>query len=82
MDENDFLNRHIKWLDKEVDNNREPYTTCNVSFVDFGVSRLYIDKNTKKHVPNVQVSSFVGNAIFASPNALMGLTLSRRDDLV
>ena len=78
------MNRNIKWLDEnnDLESSHEIFTTCNISLIDFGVSRLYLDRKSGKHVPNKTVNTFVGNIIFASPNALRGQTLSRRDDII
>lgn len=52
-----------------------------VTLIDFGLSTMYLDQEGK-HVPKEGSNGFQGNMIFASRNAFIGKTLSRRDDLI
>lgn len=52
-----------------------------VHLIDFGIAERYEDEETGDHVPMVNHGSFSGTVLFASVNALSGLTTSRRDDL-
>jgi len=53
-----------------------------IAIIDFGLSRLFMDKKTKKPLlPRVN-PGFRGTAVFASPNAHMHMDLGRRDDLI
>ena len=49
--------------------------------LDFGLSRKYRSKTTKKHIEFTKDNPLVGNARYSSINALEGGTISRRDDL-
>jgi serine/threonine protein kinase len=52
-----------------------------VTLIDFGLCTMYLDQEGK-HVPKKGCDGFQGNMIFASRNAFIGKTLSRRDDLI
>jgi hypothetical protein len=52
-----------------------------VTLIDYGLSSIYIDSE-KKHLPQEKSQKFKGNINFASRNAFLGKTLSRRDDLI
>jgi serine/threonine protein kinase len=53
-----------------------------IALIDFGLSRIYVDRRTRKHLPARTHPGFRGTAIFASPNAHAHQDLSRRDDLI
>ena len=53
-----------------------------VAIIDFGLSRVFVDKETKKQLPPRSNPGFRGTAIFASPNAHLHMELSPRDDLI
>jgi len=55
---------------------------CPLSIIDFGLSHVYIDPNTGKHVSQRNRVGFRGTKIYASINAHQGFDLSRRDDLI
>lgn len=50
--------------------------------IDFGLSRMYIDPMTAKHLPNRDKVGFRGTRAYASINAHKLRDLSRRDDLI
>lgn len=50
--------------------------------VDFGLSRSFIDRQTKHHIPQRTESTFKGNFVFCSNNLLNGIQASRRDDII
>lgn len=52
-----------------------------VYVIDFGLSKEYIDKKTKRHYDYNESSKFVGTPRYASINTHMGIRQSRRDDL-
>jgi casein kinase 1 len=74
--------RQIRAIQSNVNANEQKWVTCDLFMIDFGVSRKYYDEATKKHLPNKEVHSFVGNIIFASHHAFKCQTLSRRDDII
>ena len=50
--------------------------------IDFGLSRIYIDKDTHQIIPPRQKPGFRGTAAYASVNAHRCMELSRRDDII
>jgi serine/threonine protein kinase len=50
--------------------------------LDLGLSQLYIDKHTKKHLPYCEYKSLVGTPRYASTHTHKGLRYGRRDDLM
>ena len=50
--------------------------------IDFGLSKKYLDKDNRKHIPLSTNKGFVGTARYASPNAHKGFEQGRRDDLI
>lgn len=53
-----------------------------IAIIDFGLSRSYIDRTTKKHLPPRTHPGFRGTTVYASPYAHMHQEMSRRDDLI
>jgi hypothetical protein len=49
--------------------------------IDFGYSKKILDE-AGKHITRESNQTFVGNYAFASHNAFLGKSLSRRDDLI
>jgi serine/threonine protein kinase len=59
---------------------RSPLSS-NIMLIDFGLARAW--KNfCGAHIEQEKGVAFSGNMMFASPNALNGFSLSRRDDLI
>ena len=50
--------------------------------IDFGLSRVYVDSHTGKHLPRRTRVGFRGTKVYASRHAHLGEDLSRRDDLI
>ena len=50
--------------------------------VDFGLCKKYRSSKTGKHILPKLLKNFYGNIIFASPNAIKGKEMSRRDDII
>ena len=48
---------------------------------DFGLSKIFLDDNTKQHIKPNTGKTMLGQSIFASVNSHDGLEVSRRDDL-
>lgn len=53
-----------------------------VHMIDFGISRLFVDPKTGRHIPFARGKNFIGTCRYVSVNAHMGHELSRRDDLI
>ncbi|OMJ74701.1 hypothetical protein SteCoe_26310 [Stentor coeruleus] len=50
--------------------------------IDFGISRGFIDRQTRHHIPLRTETTFKGNLVFCSSNLLNGIQASRRDDII
>jgi serine/threonine protein kinase len=55
--------------------------TPTLHVIDMGLSKRYINQNTKVHIPHRTDKSLTGTSRYASLNAHLGHELSRRDDL-
>jgi len=53
----------------------------NAFLIDFGLSKRYLHSRTLLHIPESHNRPLVGTAWYASINAHLGLSQSRRDDL-
>jgi serine/threonine protein kinase len=51
-------------------------------FIDFGLSKAYINPETGEHVPKQRHHDMVGTPRFASPYVMRGMEPTRRDDLI
>ena len=49
--------------------------------IDLELAAKYCNPHTHEHIPYSDNVSFIGNPIFASKNKLLGIKVSRRDDL-
>ena len=56
-------------------------TKQHIHIIDFGLSKQYRDPGTNIHIPFCDGLPLIGTACYASVNALMGVELSRRDDI-
>ena len=52
-----------------------------IHLLDFGLSKIFIDKKTSKHVEYKENMNLVGTPKYLSINGHLGIKLSRRDDL-
>ena len=78
MHDSGFIHRDIKPSNILLRRDR----MSPIVIIDFGLSRIYIDKATNSVLPPRQHPGFRGTTIYASPNAHMHQDLSRRDDLI
>jgi serine/threonine protein kinase len=51
-------------------------------FIDFGLSKAFIDADTGQHIPAQRYPDMIGTPRFASHHAMRGFEPSRRDDLI
>jgi len=56
--------------------------SSTVYAIDFGISRSYLNKKTRRHIDFCTGKNLVGTARYVSINAHLGYQLSRRDDLL
>ena len=55
--------------------------TKEIYLIDFGISTLYVNRQTGQHIKYGYTGKFLGTARYASVNAHALLRLSRKDDL-
>jgi serine/threonine protein kinase len=51
-------------------------------FIDFGLSKSYLDPETGEHIAMERYRDLIGTPRFASPYVMRGMEPSRRDDLI
>lgn len=75
--------RHIIHCDIKPENILVGRGSSNrfVHLIDFGFARWFRDPRTFIHIPHQKNQPLVGTACYASMNALLGIRLTRRDDL-
>ena len=56
-------------------------TKRRIHIIDFGLSKQYRDPETNIHISFRDGLPLIGTARYASVNALIGVELSRRDDI-
>jgi serine/threonine protein kinase len=75
------LHRDIKPENMLVRHNDKPITQRNLALIDYGMSKRFIDPETKKHIPFRTGKKLVGTMRYAAVNVHLGHQSSRRDDL-
>ena len=75
-----FIHRDIKPENFALGNKKSNRNI--VYLIDYGLTKPFINKNTKMHIPYSEGKKFVGTLRYASPNSHFGIALSRRGDLI
>jgi serine/threonine protein kinase len=76
-----YIHRDVKPNNFLLGKYNRKFDDDKVYIIDFGLSKEYIDKKTKRHYDFNDNSKFVGTPRYASINTHMGIRQSRRDDL-
>jgi serine/threonine protein kinase len=76
-----YLHRDIKPNNFNLGSYSRKFNDNTVYIVDFGLSKEYVDLDTKQHYEYKEGRSFVGTPRYASINTHIGIRQSRRDDL-
>ena len=78
LHENHIIHEDIKLENILTD----PSDSSKFYLIDFGLSEVYRDSQTKFHYPERTSEVFRGNLLFCSNNVLSGVKASRRDDII
>ena len=70
-----YLHRDLKPQQFLIDND------FNISLIDFGLCKKFLNNKIKIHIPYTDNRPFVGTVNYASLNSHLGIQQSRRDDL-
>ena len=81
MHECGLVHRDVRPESFVLSRNFHTESVFNVYVTNFGLARLFIDPETKEHIPLKTRDAMVGTARFASIHVHKGMEPSRRDDL-
>ena len=81
LHEKGYIHNDLKPDNVMIGDPEDPESFYQIHLIDFGLSTKFLNEDGS-HVKQHNDVNFRGNTIFSSKNAFMGITLSRRDDII